>query len=197
MELNADLAEGEALSPVDRALLDVVTSASLACGFQAGNRMVMRAAAELCVERGVAIGGRVTYVKPHVALYHSIATDTAVAATFIDALAPRYTVLVGPLGGTLAGPAAAAGVEVVPERFCDRGWDSRGLLLPWGETGDLIEDLAEVGERPRSLATEGRVRPIDGHTVADGAVLPVADGQVVRVATASRVTGWFPTVAGI
>ena len=43
------------------ALLDVVTSASLACGFHAGNRSVMRAAAEACVARGVAIGAHVSY----------------------------------------------------------------------------------------------------------------------------------------
>ena len=204
MDLNADLAEGDALSLVDRTLLDVVTSASLACGFHAGSRMVMRAAAELCVERGVAIGahvsfrdrqgfgrraldvsvvqlaadlveqwetlvdevsaagGRVTYVKPHGALYHSMATDTEVAATVVDALAPFCTVLVGPPSGTLAGPAAAAGVEVVPEGFCDRGYDAHGLLVPRGRPGDLVKDPAEAGERARSLATEGRVRSVDG-----------------------------------
>jgi UPF0271 protein len=207
MDLNADMAEGDVLSPVDRALLTVVTSASLACGFHAGNRMVMRAAAELCVERGIAIGahvsfadrpgfgrraleisaaqltadlieqwetlvdavstagGTVTYVKPHGALYHSMATDEIVAATVVDALAPRCTVLVGPPVGALAGPAAAAGVELVPEGFCDRGYDAHGLLVPRGRRGDLIEDRAEVGERARSLATEGRLRAVDGSWV--------------------------------
>jgi len=38
MDLNADLAEGDVLGPGDMALLDVVTSASLACGFHAGAR---------------------------------------------------------------------------------------------------------------------------------------------------------------
>ena len=61
MDLNADLAEGDVLTPGDLALLDVVTSASLACGFHAGNRSVMRAAAEACLARGVAIGAHVSY----------------------------------------------------------------------------------------------------------------------------------------
>ena len=61
MDLNADLAEGDVLDGRDRAVLDVVTSASLACGFHAGSRDVMRAAAEACVERGVAIGAHVSY----------------------------------------------------------------------------------------------------------------------------------------
>ena len=38
VDLNADLAEGEELSSTDLAILDSVTSASLACGFHAGNR---------------------------------------------------------------------------------------------------------------------------------------------------------------
>ncbi len=61
MDLNADMAEGDRWTGRDRALLDVVTSASIACGFHAGNRSVMRAAAAACVERGVAIGAHVSY----------------------------------------------------------------------------------------------------------------------------------------
>ena len=61
IDLNADLAEGDRLTPVDLALLDVVTSASLACGFHGGSRSVMRDAAAACVERGVTIGAHVSY----------------------------------------------------------------------------------------------------------------------------------------
>jgi 5-oxoprolinase (ATP-hydrolysing) subunit A len=61
VDLNADLAEGEHLTPRDLTILDVVTSASLACGFHAGNRTVMRAAAAACLSRGVAIGAHVSY----------------------------------------------------------------------------------------------------------------------------------------
>ena len=61
VDLNADLAEGERLTPLDLTILDVVTSASLACGFHAGNRAVMRAAAAACLKRGVTIGAHVSY----------------------------------------------------------------------------------------------------------------------------------------
>jgi len=61
VDLNADMAEGERWADRDRALLDAVTSASIACGFHAGNRSVMRAAAAACVERGVAIGAHFSY----------------------------------------------------------------------------------------------------------------------------------------
>jgi 5-oxoprolinase (ATP-hydrolysing) subunit A len=61
VDLNADLAEGEALTASDRALIGIVTSASLACGFHAGNPRVMRAAAAACLTAGVVIGAHVSY----------------------------------------------------------------------------------------------------------------------------------------
>jgi UPF0271 protein len=61
IDLNADLAEGDALTLTDLALLDLVTSASLACGFHAGNDTVMREAAAACAARGVVIGAHVSY----------------------------------------------------------------------------------------------------------------------------------------
>jgi UPF0271 protein len=64
VDLNADLAEGVSLTAGDLALLDVVTSANLACGFHAGNRVVMRAAAAVCRDRGIAIGAHVSYRDP-------------------------------------------------------------------------------------------------------------------------------------
>jgi 5-oxoprolinase (ATP-hydrolysing) subunit A len=61
VDLNADLAEGEALTDGDRAVLGLVTSANLACGFHAGNRAVLREAAGICRDRGIAIGAHVSY----------------------------------------------------------------------------------------------------------------------------------------
>jgi UPF0271 protein len=61
IDLNADLAENEVWTVDDAALLDHVTSASLACGFHAGGAGVMRAAAAACVEHGVAIGAHISY----------------------------------------------------------------------------------------------------------------------------------------
>ena len=61
VDLNADLAEGEVLSPGDLGVLDAVTSASLACGFHAGDPDLMRTTAAACVARGVVIGAHVSY----------------------------------------------------------------------------------------------------------------------------------------
>jgi UPF0271 protein len=61
VDLNADLAEGDVFSSRDIEILDTVTSASLACGFHAGNRDVMRAAAAASARRGVVIGAHVSF----------------------------------------------------------------------------------------------------------------------------------------
>jgi 5-oxoprolinase (ATP-hydrolysing) subunit A len=58
MDLNADLGEG---GPDDAALLAVVTSANVACGFHAGDESTMRAACREALARGVAIGAHVGY----------------------------------------------------------------------------------------------------------------------------------------
>ncbi|HNN47899.1 MAG TPA: LamB/YcsF family protein, partial [Marmoricola sp.] len=59
VDLNADLGEGVTDDP---GLLQVVTSANVACGFHAGDVDTMRAVCELAAERGVVIGAQVSYL---------------------------------------------------------------------------------------------------------------------------------------
>jgi len=63
VDLNADLGEGFGRWQLgdDDALLDVVTSANVACGFHAGDAVTMRRVCERAAERGVAIGAQVGY----------------------------------------------------------------------------------------------------------------------------------------
>jgi 5-oxoprolinase (ATP-hydrolysing) subunit A len=61
IDLNADLGEGDTLTPSDAAVLDAVTSVSIACGFHAGGPSVMRETVRACVERGVTVGAHVSY----------------------------------------------------------------------------------------------------------------------------------------
>jgi 5-oxoprolinase (ATP-hydrolysing) subunit A len=63
IDLNSDLGEGFghwALGD-DDALLGVVTSANVACGYHASDASIMRRVCERAVERGVAIGAQVGY----------------------------------------------------------------------------------------------------------------------------------------
>jgi UPF0271 protein len=63
LDLNADLGEGFGRWVLgdDGVLLDVVTSANVACGFHAGDPSTMRRVCDLAVARGVSIGAQVGY----------------------------------------------------------------------------------------------------------------------------------------
>jgi UPF0271 protein len=63
MDLNADLGEGFGIWRLgdDEALLDLVTSANVACGFHGGDPSTMRRVCAAAAERGVAVGAQVGY----------------------------------------------------------------------------------------------------------------------------------------
>jgi UPF0271 protein len=63
IDLNADLGEGYGPWPMgnDAALLDLVSSANIACGFHAGDPMIMQRTVERAMARGVDIGAHVGF----------------------------------------------------------------------------------------------------------------------------------------
>ena len=63
VDLNSDLGEGYGHWSLgdDDALLPIVTSANVACGFHAGDATIMRRVCERAVEHGVVIGAQVGY----------------------------------------------------------------------------------------------------------------------------------------
>jgi len=63
IDLNSDLGEGFGQWTLgdDDALLEVVTSANVACGFHASDATIMRRVCERAVERDVAVGAQVGY----------------------------------------------------------------------------------------------------------------------------------------
>ncbi|WP_431953710.1 LamB/YcsF family protein [Nocardia lijiangensis] len=63
LDLNSDLGEGFGPWTMgdDAAMLDIVTSANIACGFHAGDPSIMRATCATAVRKGVRIGAHVGY----------------------------------------------------------------------------------------------------------------------------------------
>ncbi|HEX7304011.1 5-oxoprolinase subunit PxpA [Lentzea sp.] len=63
MDLNSDLGEGFGIWRLgdDTALLDVITSANVACGFHAGDPSTMRKVCQEAARNGVRIGAQVSY----------------------------------------------------------------------------------------------------------------------------------------
>ena len=208
IDLNADL--GEEVTD-DDALLAVVTSANVACGFHAGTDATMRRVCEEAARLGVAIGAqvsyadrehfgrrrlevcatvlraqvaeqvgvlaghaeaagiRVTYLKPHGALYNRVVEDPGQAQAVLDGSGALP--VLGLPGGVFVELAAAAGRAVFHEGFPDRGYTGDGRLVPRDRPGALVTDGDEIARRAVALATDVEVR---GHSVcvhgdADGA----------------------------
>ena len=103
VDLNSDLGEGFGAWTLgdDQAMLGLVTSANLACGFHAGDPLTLRRACVQAVERGVVIGAQVGY------------RDLAgFGRRFVDATPDELTADVIYQIGALDGLARAAGGRV-------------------------------------------------------------------------------------
>jgi UPF0271 protein len=206
IDLNADVGEGV---PGEEALLGIVTSASIACGFHAGDEETMRRFCSLAAERVVAIGAhvgyrdregfgrrpldvapravesetaeqiaalqrsaasvgaRVTYVKPHGALYTRAAVDAACADAIASAArqASGIVAMLGPPGSQLLARAEHAGLTPVAEGFADRGYLADGSLVPRDRPQALRSEDDAVGQAI-SIALEGSVEAVDGTRIA-------------------------------
>lgn len=99
VDLNCDVGEGfgaYVMGP-DAELLEVVTSANVACGFHAGDPQVMDATVADAARRGVVVGAHVSYPdlvgfgRRHMALTpEQLATDVLVQVGALDALCRRH-----------------------------------------------------------------------------------------------------------
>ncbi|KIP52139.1 hypothetical protein SD72_10635 [Leucobacter komagatae] len=115
-----------------------------------------------------AAGTEVRYVKPHGALYNSIAFNEAEAATVISAIKqinPEFA-LVCLAGSPLVEQARAAGLRAVTEAFADRAYEPTGALVSRSEPGAVLHDPDLVAERMLRLAQHGTVTARDGSEVA-------------------------------
>jgi 5-oxoprolinase (ATP-hydrolysing) subunit A len=103
MDLNADVGEsyGAWVLGDDEAVLDVVTSANVACGFHAGDPVTLLRTVTAAAVRGVAVGAQVSY--PDLVGFGRRDMELTAAEIEADVL---YQV------GALAGLARAAGTEV-------------------------------------------------------------------------------------
>ena len=203
VDLNSDVGEGFGAWPggPDEELMNIITSANIACGFHAGDPSIMRRTCEMAVERDVAIGAhvsypdlagfgrrfidmkpdeladaviyqlgalagcarvagsKITYVKPHGALYNTIvrheaqAEAVASAVQQFDASLP----LLGLPGTDSAIERAAAdkGLGFCFEGFADRGYTPEGTLVPRGQPGALLTNGTDAANQAIALAERG------------------------------------------
>jgi 5-oxoprolinase (ATP-hydrolysing) subunit A len=234
IDINSDLGEsfGAWTMGDDPAMLAVVSSANVACGFHAGDPAGILKTLEAAVARGVAVGAhvgyrdlagfgrrnmdpsseelvgdviyqigalcglakaagtRVSYVKPHGALYNTIAVNQRQAADVIAAIKAidPSLVLLALAGSPMVEQARAAGLTVVAEAFADRAYTAEGNLVSRREKGAVLHDPNLVAERMIRMVKEGVVEAIDGNlTRIDAQSICVHGDSPGAVAIARRL----------
>lgn len=235
VDLNADLGEGFGVWSLgdDDAMLDIVTSANVACGFHAGDPAgllrVCRAAAARGVRVGAQVGYRdlagfgrrfidmepaeltadviyqigalsalahaagtaVSYVKPHGALYNTIAhheVQARAVAEAVHAVDPTLPML-GLSGSAFFGTAQDLGLRTVSEVFADRAYRPDGRLVSRREPGAVLHDAEQIADRVLTMVTDGWVTAVDGSKVpvlAESICVHGDSPGAVAIATAVR-----------
>ena len=235
VDLNADLGEGFGIWQLgdDENMLDIVTSANLACGFHAGNPVGLARICGAAAARGVRIGAQVGYfdlagfgrrrievepeelradviyqigalqamaraagtalgyVKPHGALYNTVASDPEQAravAEAVHAADPGLPVL-GPAGSAFFAEAVRLGLRTVAEAFADRAYLPDGTLVPRRDRGAVLHEPEQVADRAASMVTTGQVTAVDGSMIEVEAESICVHGDspgAVRIAAAVR-----------
>ena len=211
MDLNSDLGEsfGAWTMGDDAAMLDIVSSANVACGFHAGDAAGILSTLKAAKARNVVVGAHVAYrdlagfgrrnmdvassdlvadviyqigalqglaqaagtsvkyVKPHGALYNTIAQDKRQAMDVITAMKAidPSLVLMALAGAPLIGWARDAGLTVVAEAFADRGYTPQGALVSRREAGAVLHDEQLIAQRMLTLVREGVIEAVDGSMV--------------------------------
>ncbi|HEY3113176.1 MAG TPA: 5-oxoprolinase subunit PxpA [Gemmatimonadaceae bacterium] len=211
IDLNADLGEGfgESRLEADGALLDLVSSANVACGFHAGDVMTMRDTVRAARERHVTIGAhpsypdipgfgrrelglpakeiarhveyqirtladicslhgaRLSYVKPHGALYNRAVWDEKVADVIAETIArtnPSLSLL-GLPDSEMSRAAERARLQFVNEAFVDRAYRKDGTLVPRSEPNAVIHDVQSAVQRAVMLVRMHHITAQDGSEV--------------------------------
>lgn len=114
-----------------------------------------------------AAGGDLQHMKAHGILSSMLENDERLSAAAAEAVRESGGELIVI---TLAGRNADrlcrdAGLRVASEGFADRAYDRNGNLVSRKIAGSVLTDPARAAEQAVMLATEGKVRTIDGVTI--------------------------------
>ena len=148
-----------------------------------GRRFIDYNAAELADEVTYQIGAldalarangtRVSYVKPHGAMYNAIVHHEAQAHAVIDGIKAfgDLPVMLLP-GGVAVDIAENKGLTVIREAFADRNYNPDGTLVSrreanavMGDEGDIVKRVLDVAETGSITAIDGSVLNVDAQSV--------------------------------
>ncbi len=109
-------------------------------------------------------GTDLQHVKPHGILYHMAETQEAIAEAIGESAresGPRL-ILMTLASGKYDAHCRKMGVRVASEGFADRAYEVDGTLVSRKKAGALITDPERAAAQAVRMASEGKVRTIDG-----------------------------------
>jgi len=115
-----------------------------------------------------ALGGKLSHVKAHGALYNMAAKDFALSEAIARAVRDidPELVLFGLAGSQTIRAAESLGLRPAAEVFADRTYQDDGSLTPRNRSDALIEDPEAAVLQAKRLVIEGQVRSIRGRDIA-------------------------------
>lgn len=137
------------------------------------------------------VGTRVSYVKPHGALYNRIAHDEKQARAVVTAVAEvdQSLVLLGLPDSVVLRLAQEAGLRTAAEAFADRAYTPTGQLVSRRLEGAVLHDAEVISERIVGLVQTGTIQAIDGSVIrlqADSVCVHGDTAGAVEAAVAIR-----------
>lgn len=110
------------------------------------------------------LGGSLDYVKPHGALYNTMARNQTEAFAVIEAiqLLDVNLALMGLANSSLESWAIQKDILFIPEAFADRSYTIDGQLMPRNKPNALLVEPSKVLEQVTSIIKEKQVKTKDG-----------------------------------
>ncbi|WDF33310.1 LamB/YcsF family protein [Arthrobacter agilis] len=146
-----------------------------------------------------AAGTTVRYVKPHGALYNTIAVHEHQARAVVRAVreVDENLPLLVPPNTVIEAEARSAGLRTVAEAFADRAYTSDGGLVSRREPGAVLHSEAEVVAQVLRIATDGEVLAVDGSRVRIGAESICVHGDTPGAVAMAAAVRRALTAAGV
>jgi UPF0271 protein len=114
-----------------------------------------------------AYGTRISYVKPHGALYNTMMKEMQVFETVVKAVAQydkniKLMILSNVDNHKYSNLAKKYGITLLYEVFADRAYQDDGQLVPRSQDGAVLESVEEVLKRAKVLKEYGYIESIKG-----------------------------------
>ncbi|NRB39119.1 MAG: 5-oxoprolinase subunit PxpA [Pseudomonadales bacterium] len=115
-------------------------------------------------------GCKMSYVKPHGALYNDMMKDDHVLQGIFAAIKKfdknlPLLMMATPKNQSFRNLASKHGINVLFEAFADRAYDDQGLLLARTEEGAVLTSSKAIMKQVQQLAQHGTVTSINGRTI--------------------------------